>query len=62
MQRWHIIARKNFEDFKKERQIQFLLVFLIYEGYKTLYRYGCMVFNWDNISVKERKTKRKKIL
>lgn len=60
LQRWHIIASKNFEDFKKESKMDQTLnnILFIQEGYKTLYRYECMMFNWNNISVKKKKTKR----
>lgn len=32
-------------------------ILFIQEGYKTLYRYECMMFNWNNISVKKKKRK-----
>lgn len=34
-------------------------ILFIQEGYKTLYRYECMMFNCNNISVKKKNEKKK---
>lgn len=37
-------------------------ILFIQEGYKTLYRYECMMFNCNNISVKKKNEKKKIIV